>query len=36
VSGEFIAGLIHIGTETAAPPDRPRPDLDIIAQWVAQ
>jgi nitroreductase len=36
MSGEFIAGLIHIGTETAAPPDRPRPDLDIIAQWVAQ
>ena len=32
--GEWIAGLIHIGTETAAPPDRPRPDLDAITRWV--
>jgi nitroreductase len=27
---ERIAGLIHIATETSAPPDRPRPDLDAI------
>lgn len=33
---ERIAGLIHIGTETSAPPDRPRPDLDAITTWVAQ
>ncbi len=33
--GEFVAGVIHIGTETAAPPDRPRPDLDRIVTWVA-
>lgn len=31
---EQIAGLIHIGTETIAPPERPRPDLDAITQWV--
>jgi nitroreductase len=31
---ERVAGLIHIGTETAAPPDRPRPDLDAITTWV--
>ncbi len=28
--GESVAGLIHIGTETAAPPERPRPDIDAI------
>jgi nitroreductase len=32
---ERIAGIIHIGTETAAPPDRPRPDLDAITTWVS-
>ncbi|MEL6645923.1 MAG: nitroreductase family protein [Pseudomonadota bacterium] len=32
--GETIAGFIHIGTETATPPDRPRPDLDAITTWV--
>jgi nitroreductase len=31
---EFIAGIIHIGTETAVPPDRPRPDLSAIVDWV--
>lgn len=31
---ETIAGFIHIGTETAAPPERPRPDLDAITTWV--
>ncbi|MFL4468950.1 nitroreductase [Tateyamaria armeniaca] len=31
---ERIAGLIHIGTETSAPPDRPRPDLSTITEWV--
>jgi nitroreductase len=24
---ERVAGLVHIGTETSAPPERPRPDL---------
>lgn len=32
--GEWVAGLIHIGTETAAPADRPRPDLARIVTWV--
>ncbi|MEQ9674054.1 MAG: nitroreductase family protein [Roseovarius indicus] len=33
---ERIAGLIHIGTETSAPPERPRPDLDAITTWVTE
>lgn len=33
---ERVAGLIHIGTETAAPPERPRPDLDALIEWVSQ
>ncbi len=32
---ESVAGLIHLGTETNAPPERPRPDLDAITTWVA-
>jgi len=32
---EFVAGYIHIGTETAAPPERPRPDLTQHAARVA-
>ncbi|KUP93917.1 nitroreductase family protein [Tritonibacter horizontis] len=31
---ERIAGLIHIATEGAVPPDRPRPDLDALTTWV--
>ncbi|WP_425040187.1 nitroreductase family protein [Primorskyibacter sp. S187A] len=34
--GERIAGIIHIGTERAAPPERPRPDLDAITDWVSE
>ncbi|MEP2027283.1 MAG: nitroreductase family protein [Paracoccaceae bacterium] len=30
---ERIAGLIHIGTETTTPPERPRPDIDAITIW---
>lgn len=33
---ERIAGLIHIATETHTPPERPRPDLDIVTQWVSR
>ena len=33
---ESVAGFIHIGTETAAPPERPRPDLDAITTWVSE
>lgn len=32
--GERIAGIIHIGTEKSAPPERPRPDLDARVSWV--
>ena len=31
---ERIAGIIHIGTETAAPPERPRPNVDEITTWL--
>lgn len=33
-SHETVAGFIHIGTETNPPPERPRPDLDMITTWV--
>ncbi|MGD9918163.1 MAG: nitroreductase [Paenirhodobacter sp.] len=32
--GEWVAGLIHIGTEKAAPPERPRPVLGEIVTWM--
>lgn len=31
--GEWVAGLVHIGTETAPPPERPRPDMEKIVSW---
>ncbi|SEW30523.1 Nitroreductase [Aliiroseovarius sediminilitoris] len=31
---EMVAGIIHIGTETSAPPERPRPDVAAITTWV--
>ncbi|MFT4716593.1 MAG: nitroreductase [Paracoccaceae bacterium] len=31
---EFVAGFIHIGTETNTPPERPRPDLATKVTWV--
>ena len=31
---ETVAGFIHIGTETAAAPERPRPDLESLITWV--
>lgn len=33
---ERIAGLIHIGTETKTPPDRPRPDLTTKTTWMTE
>lgn len=30
---ETVAGIIHLGTEKAAPPERPRPDLDAVTTW---
>ncbi|MEL6768693.1 MAG: nitroreductase family protein [Pseudomonadota bacterium] len=32
--GEYAAGFIHIGRETAVPPDRPRPDIEAITTWL--
>ncbi len=32
---ERIAGFVHIATEGAVPPERPRPDLDAITEWLA-
>lgn len=31
---ERIAGIIHIGTETSTPTDRPRPDVEAITTWL--
>jgi nitroreductase len=33
---EFVAGFIHLGTETNVPPERPRPDLSAITTWVSE
>ena len=33
--GERVAGFLHIGTETAPPPERPRPDLARVVTWVS-
>ncbi len=34
--GERIAGLIHIGTERVAPPERPRPEMGDKVAWVTE
>ncbi len=31
---ETVAGFIHLGAETNAPPERPRPDLPQITTWI--
>ena len=33
---ESIAGLIHIGTERSAPPERDRPVISDITSWVSE
>ncbi|WP_397542889.1 nitroreductase family protein [Roseovarius salis] len=33
---ERVAGMIHIGTETTTPPERPRPDTMAITEWVTE
>ncbi|RAP41031.1 nitroreductase [Rhodovulum viride] len=33
---ETVVGIVHIGTETAAPPERPRPDIAAITEWVSE
>lgn len=32
--GERVAGFIHIGNETVAPPERPRPDVPALTTWL--
>lgn len=32
--GETVAGFVHIGNETVAPPDRDRPDVAAITRWI--
>ncbi len=31
---ETVAGFIHIGSETCTPPDRPRPVIAAITDWI--
>lgn len=33
---EFVAGLIHIGTSEATPPERPRPSIAALTIWIAE
>ena len=33
---ERVAGLIHIGSETATPPERPRPDMAGSTSWITE
>lgn len=33
---EFVAGFIHVGTESSAPPDRPRPDPARKVSWITE
>lgn len=33
---ERVAGLIHIATEGTTPPERPRPDVAAITEWVSE
>ncbi len=35
-ANEKIAGFIHIATEGTAPPERPRPDVAALTQWVSE
>lgn len=35
--GEWVAGVIFLGTETAVPPERPRPDLAAaVVTWMSE
>lgn len=33
---ERIVGFVHIATESKAPPERPRPDVAALTQWVSE
>lgn len=32
---EFVAGIIHIGTEPSTPAERPRPDIAALTTWAS-
>ena len=32
---ERIVGFVHVGTETVAPPERPRPDPEKVVTWLS-
>jgi nitroreductase len=33
-SPQSVAGFVHLGTPKAMPPERPRPDLATITDWI--
>lgn len=33
---ERVAGIIYLGTERSAPPERPRPDLNEVVTWQSE
>jgi len=33
---ERVAGVIHMGTASSTPPDRPRPDVEAITTWMPE
>ncbi|ABV94360.1 hypothetical protein Dshi_2627 [Dinoroseobacter shibae DFL 12 = DSM 16493] len=33
---ERVAGFIHLGTESAVPPERPRPDVAALTRWMSE
>ena len=33
---ERVAGFIHIATEGRTPPERPRPDISALTEWVSE
>ncbi len=35
-ANERVAGFIHIATEGNAPPERPRPDVAALTEWVSE
>ena len=32
--GEWVAGFVHIGSESTEPPERPRPDVAALVTWI--
>lgn len=35
-ASETVVGIVVIGTQTSAPPERPRPDITSITDWVSK